>query len=360
LEIVAGISLKGIKPRVWDESSEYYLSQLQAIMISYADFHAMSKRRREAMDKGIHESLGIPNKVKIYLDNGAFYFLRREGETSTQDYENFVKEARPDWYPIPQDFIPTPKMDLEEQELCFNKTMNMNLAYQSNSQYIPVVHISSFLEDYINQIQESRELLSKPCIALGGVVPNLLRAPKALSHQKIIDNILQFREAFRNKQLHIFGIGGTATLHIAALLGINSVDSSGWRNRAARGIIQLPGTGERIVAQLGNWRGRELSQKEVEKLKTCQCPACIKYNLEGLKKKGSEGFWNRATHNLWVLLEEDQLIQTYLTLGIEEYQEWYRSHLDNTIYRPLIDQIVKVLLSQKITDNQDLINTEVA
>jgi hypothetical protein len=40
--------------------------------------------------------------------------------------------------------------------------------------------------------------------------------------------------------------------YIAALLDINSVDSRGWRNRAACGIIQLPGKGDRIVADLGN------------------------------------------------------------------------------------------------------------
>jgi len=41
MQIVAGLSLKGIKPRVWDANSPYHLSELQAVMVSYADFVRM-------------------------------------------------------------------------------------------------------------------------------------------------------------------------------------------------------------------------------------------------------------------------------------------------------------------------------
>src|SRR4051812_47486263 len=37
--IVAGISLKNLKPRVWDPASECYLPKLGAIMVSYAEIH---------------------------------------------------------------------------------------------------------------------------------------------------------------------------------------------------------------------------------------------------------------------------------------------------------------------------------
>ena len=159
-----------------------------------------------------------------------------------------------------------------------------------------------------------------------------------------MDSLIHFRQQFPDKKLHIFGIGGTSTLHIAALLGINSVDSSGWRNRAARGIIQLPGTGDRIIAQLGNWRGRTISQEEEKKLKECQCPACQQHGLEGLRMSGEIGFYNRATHNLWVLLEEARQIEEHLTI-LCDYETWYQEHLDNTIYRPLIKKLIEELKS---------------
>ena len=144
--------------------------------------------------------------------------------------------------------------------------------------------------------------------------------------------------------MHLFGVGGTATLHVAVLLGMDSVDSVGWRARAARGLIQLPGSGERTVAKLGNWRGRKPDAQEWGVLKKCQCPACQKYGLEGLKKDKTFGFCNRATHNLWTLLEENRMIQEHLK--DKTYTEWYKEHLHNSTYRPLIDLLVEKHLKE--------------
>ncbi len=114
----------------------------------------------------------------------------------------------------------------------------------------------------------------KTAIALGGIVPNLLRSPSAIPYRMILDNLRYVRQTFADKHIHVFGIGGTATLHLAALLEMDSVDSSGWRSRAARGIVQLPGCGDRSVANLGSWRGREPDATEWERLRCCPCPAC--------------------------------------------------------------------------------------
>ena len=111
-------------------------------------------------------------------------------------------------------------------------------------------------------MKRHEQLSVKPALALGGIVPNLLRTPKAVPYKEILEGLRHVRKTFADKEIHVFGIGGTATLHLAALLGMNSVDSSSWRNRAARGIVQLPGSGDRIVANLGSWRGREPSENE--------------------------------------------------------------------------------------------------
>jgi tRNA-guanine family transglycosylase len=157
-------------------------------------------------------------------------------------------------------------------------------------------------------------------------------------YEKILDGLFHVRQVFRDKQIHVFGIGGTATLHLAALLEMDSVDSSGWRNRAARGIVQLPGSGDRAVAELGSWEGRRPSEEEWGKLESCQCPACQKFGITGLKADKIFGFCNRATHNLWVLLEENRRLQRRLKKGT--YDKWYESHLDNSIYLPLIRQLI--------------------
>src|SRR5690349_16220739 len=89
LEIVAGLSLKNLKPRVWDPASPYHLPALRAVMLSYADFHKSALQRRAAMKQTLHAYLGVPNTIRIYLDNGAFYFLDRDGGVPKQEYEEF-------------------------------------------------------------------------------------------------------------------------------------------------------------------------------------------------------------------------------------------------------------------------------
>jgi tRNA-guanine family transglycosylase len=213
--------------------------------------------------------------------------------------------------------------------------MEVNRAYEDDG-YIPVIHISRHLEEYLIQFQAVEHLANKESVALGGIVPNLLRAPKAMSHTDVLDSLIRVRSELEDKQLHVFGIGGTATLHLAALLGIDSVDSSGWRNRAARGIVQLPGRGDRMIANLGNWRGRKPDEAEWEMLEECECPACQAFGLEGLKANKIHGFCNRATHNLWTLLKEAEAIEDHLVNG--SYADWYQEHLDNSTYLPLIEK----------------------
>ena len=340
LEIVAGLSLRNLKPRVWEPESPYYLPSLRAVMASYADLIRMPSLRHSIIENGLHAGLGIPESVSIYLDNGAFNFAMSGSDISREQYAEFVSCAKPDWYAIPQDYIPTPRMSDEEQLGCLERTMQVNLDY-SHDGFVPIVHISRHLEEYLEKFQKSAKLQCKSAVGLGGIVPNLLRMPRAMPYDDMLHNVNRVRTAFADKELHVFGIGGTATLHLAALFGMDSVDSSGWRNRAARGIIQLQGCGDRLVAELGKWRGRRLNAEEERQLSECQCPSCQKFGTGGLKERGIEGFNKRATHNLWTLLEEAKLVEQHISEGT--YAGWYPKHLNNSTYRPLVDKVIGIL-----------------
>jgi hypothetical protein len=338
LLVVAGLTKKNLQPRVWDPASPYHLPQLRAVMISYADFHRRRSWREAAMAVGLRAYLGVPDGVQIFLDNGAFALLSGGAPPPVGAYEVFVSKARPDWYPIPLDYIPTPAMDGGTQQRYFEQTMAMNRAYAHDG-FVPVVHVGPCLEQFVQALAAEPQLAGKRGVALGGIVPNLLRRSQARPYDEVLAALRQMRAVFGERKIHVFGMGGTATLHLAALLCIDSVDSSGWRNRAARGLIQLPGTGDRIVTQLGNWRGRQLSPDEAAILDNCGCPPCQKFGGESIRARGLPGASHRATHNLWVLLQESHLIEEHLQSGT--YAGWYRDHLDNTIYGRLIDHIVK-------------------
>ncbi len=338
MEIVAGLSLRNLKPRVWDPDSPFHLPDLRAVMVSYAEFDRFPARRRKAMEAGLHGYLGLPDSIKVCLDNGSFAFARQNIEIDVARYEAFVQAARPDWWPIAQDFIPAPSMTAAVIEDCIQRTMRMNRSSQSLDS-VPVIHICSMTESYLELLSQEPRLLGKRKLALGGIVPNLLRAPKALPYPQILNTLWTVRTTLLEHQLHLFGVGGTSTLHLAALLGIDSVDSSGWRNRAARGIVQLPGHGDRSVADLGSWSGRKPSLPEWSALERCRCPACQAAGLPGLRLRGIDGFCNRATHNLWTLLEEARLIEGHLAAG--SYQHWYGGHIRNSTYRPLIDAVLE-------------------
>ena len=106
-------------------------------------------------------------------------------------------------------------------------------------------------------------------------------------------------------------------------------------------MIQLPGKGERIVANLGSWRGRTLDQEEWEWLQNCPCPGCQLHGAEHMSVSGMEGFCHRATHNLWTLIDEAKQIDTHIQN--QSYRDWYLTHVNNSTYLPLIRQAVKWL-----------------
>ena len=350
LEVVAGLSLKNLHPRVWDSASPFYLPALGAVMVSYAEFRRSPPRRRRAA-AGLRAYLGAPPGVRIYLDNGAFSLMRSadglptaaEARRRAADFDAFARAARPDWHPVPADYIPTPDLSPWARGGRVTRTLNQ-LRRSTGGPHVPVVHVGPHLPRYLNELRKMPRVLcdrATPCLAVGGIVPNLLRAPKALGYPTVLANLRDVRAAFPGKKLHVFGVGGTATVHLAAVLGFDSADSSGWRNRAARGLIQLPGTGDRLLAKMGSWRGRGLSPAERDRLAACRCPGCREASehdaepLAGLAARGLAGFCRRATHNLHVLLEEAAWVDARLRTGT--YAAEWPGRLDNSVYRPLIE-----------------------
>ncbi|MBK7072933.1 MAG: hypothetical protein IPH44_11580 [Myxococcales bacterium] len=335
--LVAGVNLRNPVPRFWDPESPHHIPGIRALMVSFAEFLGYQSRNEAVRKLGLRKYLRIPDECQVFLDNGAFHTLMRGDELNAKAYCAFVEATKPDWYPIPVEHIPHPMMKRAAQEALYRKTMIYNRRYTAKG-YVPVVHAGLFLPKFLDGIERLKKKTKVTRVGLGAMVPFLLRGKGSTGRTQVVDDILAVRGRLPNAKIHGFGIGGTATLHIAAVLGLDSVDSSGWRNRAARGIIQLRGTGDRIVAKFGKWRGRALTLSERQGLHDCGCPACRAGGPAALEVGGLGGFAARATHNLWVLVRELQDIEQHLAAG--SYLNWFPSHIENRVFMGLVRHAV--------------------
>lgn len=95
------------------------------------------------------------------------------------------------------------------------------------------------------------------------------------------------------------------------------------------------------MADLGKWRGRRPSPKGVETVRGCECPACRRHGVAGLKANKLLGFCCRATHNLWVLQEENLWLEHQLATGT--YADAYTLCVDNSIYNLMICELLNLI-----------------
>lgn len=313
MEVVAGLSLKNMRPRVWDPRSPDFVPRLGAVMLSFDEFRRRPVAHRQATAGGFAAVLGTAS-VRVYLDNGAFSCLMRGTEPAVDQFRDFVRSTAPAWYPVPADFIPRPTDSQRRQKELVDRTIAVLEAHGDDG-YCPVIHAGPWLDRYLDAL---RRLGRTRCLAIGGLVPHLLNGAGA-RRRETIALMKRVRREFPGA-IHSFGVGGVVTLHLAAALGIDSADSSGWRQRAARGLVILRGKGERMAVKLGSWKGRAIDAEEWEGLARCRCPACRRLGSEGLKGVGVEGFSHRAIHNLWALLEEAALIDRHLAKG--DFPAW--------------------------------------
>lgn len=316
MEVVAGLTLKNWRPRVWDRDSPEFVPRLRAVMLSFDEFRRRPLLHRRAMDGGLAAVLGpgAAEGLRLYLDNGAFACLARGHEPDIEEYRRFAAAVRPTWCPVAADFIPRPSDSRRRQKALFERTLAVLRSHPADG-YCPVVHPGPWLNGYLDAL---RELGLDRQLAVGGLVPHLLNGAGA-RRRETIAHLARVRREFRGT-IHAFGIGGIVTLHMAAALGCDSVDSSGWRQRAARGLVMLRGRGERQAVRLGSWLGRPLTAEEWDELRRCRCPSCRVRGAEALAGGGVEGFAARGVHNLTVLLDEAALIERHRARG--DFAAW--------------------------------------
>jgi hypothetical protein len=300
LQIVAGTQLKA-KVDFWTAGTLNHVSGVDALMLSFGEI-LQRRTRLDALEKiGLGEYLGF--RGHIFLDNGSYTMLGGGLKPPIAEYVRFVRHAKPDWFPVPVDYVPSPSASRKLARRLAEQTAEINEKF-GLAEYVPVIHMGPHFSEYFRRTIET---LKPKRVAIGGMVP-YVRFARGANPRLALQRLADARKSFEGS-IHVFGLaGGITSVHITAALGIDSADSSGWRVRAARGFILVPGRGERMIQRIGGWEGPTLSTDDIAALKSCRCGTCTTGGLDAFAELGKTGFEHRAVHNLWVLSREAALL----------------------------------------------------
>jgi len=280
------------------------------------------------------EKEGIGNFLRydgpIMMDSGGFQFQKKETiDINPLSIMDLYEKSKPDIGVVldhPLDLISEKKNG--ERLISTMKNTGIMLKNNGNVVLLPVIH--GYAADDINQLIEYiKDMIGDPVlIGVGSLVP-LIKAlngrkefimskesivermgppkAKALTGFYMVEIVKLIRREFPRSFLHVFGVGGVTTMHLMFSLGVDSIDSIGWRLKAAYGAIQLPGVGDRFVSPKKRKRTK-LSEKDLILLEKCECPICRQQKLarrmELLDNADPSTFCNRAIHNAWVFQQE--------------------------------------------------------
>ena len=254
-----------------------------------------------------------------------------------------------------------------------SQTINLIDQYGIDFTILPVIHtISDDLDLLKYGLKKIEEILGEipQLIGIGSLVPlvKTMKGSKKNGIASFIYALTTLRKMLPNSFIHAFGIGGTMA-YLAIFAGIDSYDSNGWIQKAAHGVIQLPGISDRFLEKelhnrpyLMNNRIQRNSNdpiNEIDMFMNCKCAACKPFNKENwreedwnVKKKAFIGREQspkmlRSIHN--VSLYQSEIILMRQAIKNNRLEHFIRNRLRNSIYFKYLG-FINYLKSQEIED----------
>lgn len=259
------------------------------------------------------------NNSPVMIDSGGYNFIKDPDKIpAIEPIANMYRKIEAEIV-VSLDLPPHPNLSPRERSRRWKKTKENAFKLTKlleNRSPMPVVHGYSEKELRNNSRDVSDLIEESKMIGLGGMVP-LLKVKRS----KTLSLIHYLRTLYPDKMLHVFGAGSVSTMMLLTLLRVDSMDTIGWRIKAAFGAIQLPGMSDRFVTpnQESKKSRLPLSKSDLELLKKCNCPICrgrsLKNRLNNLDNADPTTFHNRATHNAWVFVEELKVAQEQYANG---------------------------------------------
>jgi len=303
------------RPRPW------HFFKVDGLMINaYEILHNDSVAER-VRSEGAHKYMKFDGLIT--MDSGGYLFMKRgEMDVTPEAILALYEEGKPD-FGVVLDFPVTPNLPREVVEERLSKTLEntrrmLKSRRSANPALIPVIHGHD--EETIRRyVKRLREIGDFDVYGIGSLVPSVFNAKGVGGIHNVVRIISLVRTLLPDKIIHVFGVGGTLTMHLMFYAGADSIDTTSWRTKAAFGAIQLSGSGDRyITPRKRHKQYPKLSEEEQRILDECECPACKKEGLEGLTKS----FTLRALHNAWVYQREVERARELMRSG--EYGRYVR------------------------------------
>lgn len=313
-------------PKPWN----YF--QIDGLMINAYEILKNSNVYKNILNTNVKKYLNINDLVT--MDSGGYQFMKKEIlNVDPIKILELYETTHPDFGVI-LDHPIMPNLNNNEirkrQMLSLKNTeIMLNSKKGDNPILIPVIHGHNIdsIEWYINQLNKMGDF---DIFGIGSLVPSVFNS-KGIGGIYNVLQILQFvrKKIGEEKKIHVFGIGGTLTMHLMFYAGANSVDSSGWRVKAAYGAIQLPGIGDRYITPRKRHKNyKDLTRQDIMILDKCECPFCKIGNHKQLRSN----YYKRAIHNAWVYQKEVEKARKLIANN--EYKKYVHQILDlNNLFK---------------------------
>jgi len=192
-------------------------------------------------------------------------------------------------------------------------------------------------------------------VSIGSMVP-LNKTSKGCDlvggKNAIIKAILHVRSELPETFVHLLGVGGSMA-YLGVLCGADSFDFAGWVQKAAYGVIQLPGMSDRFIQQ--RVRRKCLTTEEKFKFLECDCPAC-KFNFQNptsmldfdddVDRASARRL--RSLHNVHVFETEMSVMARFIYEG--KIELFVRDRLKSSVLRKYINVFREIYKDYKITE----------
>jgi 7-cyano-7-deazaguanine tRNA-ribosyltransferase len=308
-------------PKPW----EYF--KIDGLMVNAYEILHEERAKENIEEKGIHGHLGYSGSVA--MDSGGFLFMRKKSlDISPRAILDLYESSEPD-LGVVLDHPLEPGLSILERKKRQLKTLEntefmMRSRTDQNPELVPVIHgySSQTVGWYVRALSKIGDFKT---YGIGSLVPSVFNAKGIGGIYNVLRIVSYVRKLLPEKKIHVFGVGSTLTMHLMFYAGADSVDSSGWRTKAAFGAIQLSGMGDRYITQRKrNKHYRDLSESDKKTLANCRCPVCREEGLERLRIS----FKARALHNSWIFQKEIE--KTRRLVRREMYENYAEEVLSNS------------------------------